>query len=241
MGKPDHRTVRRVFLVCGMLALAVSARANSSSYLYTGDPFNNVTAYSDGCSGTYATGCSGFITISFSVSSSLIGASNDTITPSSFSLSDQDGLTITDATATASTFTVSTDGSGNITAWYISACISSTNCTDGTQIVQQITSGSGNISPGSPRPADISFDDFYPSTGSDPTAGQFCLTDNQAGLSCQEYATVNSGVNLAWAAYQFGDDGTWVQDADVPEPSTVLLLGAGFLALAGWRRVHAVN
>jgi hypothetical protein len=93
MEKRDHCTMRRLFLVCGWLALAVSARANLTSYSYTGDPFNTATEYSAGCSGTYNTlsNCSGFITITFTVSDSLVGVGDDTITPLSFSLSDQDG------------------------------------------------------------------------------------------------------------------------------------------------------
>jgi hypothetical protein len=231
--------MKKAFLVWGLLALAVSARAGLTSYIYTGDPFDNLSAsaYSAGCSGTYANivNCSGFITISFTVSDSLVGLTGATITPLSFSMSDQDGLTITDTTATASTFTVTTDGSGDITAWYVSASISTATCISCANTVQQITSGSGNISPGSGRPVDLSFNDLFPSDA----AGQDCLMDYQAGLSCQTFVNANPGVNIAWFAYaDFGGGGTWFQEElDSPEPSTVLLLGAGLLALAGWHRV----
>jgi hypothetical protein len=231
----------KLCLVCGWLALAVSARANLSSYMYTGDPFDNSSGdFAAGCSGSYdiGTNCSGFITISFTVSAPLVGVSDDPIAPLSFSLSDQDGLTITQANATASTFTVSTDGSGNITKWYVSACISSTTCTDDTNPnpIQQITTASANLSPASGRPADLSFNDVYPT---DPL-GEQCLAVDGPGGSCPAFVSDVPTVNLGYFVYaDLGIGGTWsLESSESPEPSTVLLLGTGLLAFAGWRRMH---
>jgi hypothetical protein len=92
---------------------APSARA-AAIYTYTGNNFTTAT-------GPYST--SDFISVSFTLPAAL-GDNDDlqTITPSAFSFTDQLHTITNSNIGTGSTqFLISTDSSGNITAWVISA------------------------------------------------------------------------------------------------------------------------
>jgi hypothetical protein len=101
------------------LMLPGSLRADTV-YSYTSPTYNN-------CTGTYCTGGPYALSFTFDVTAgtpldnlSLFGSGSDiTADVSSFTFTDGSGLEITQANATAYSFQIATDASGNLTSWAV--------------------------------------------------------------------------------------------------------------------------
>jgi hypothetical protein len=224
-------------LACWMFTLTCSpaVSADPVSYAYTGNTFSTATFFYN-CTGTYSGTCNtDFVTASFTLPTALVGNLNDAvIAPSSFSLSDGNGLVITPANAPVSTvFEVSTDASGNVSDWLISACVStSSTCGLGDSVKEILTSSSLSGLLG--RAVDLSF------AGTISSDVQQCLAGMSPGATCPD----DPGLNLAVAVdngLSFGDTappGTWTVTPEIDPTSgtsAIALLAGAILVFRGRR------
>lgn len=114
------------FLAVGLVvgtALLPSALKADTTYIYAGNAFTNLAANPANGSNVYSLSDSLQISLTFAspLADNLGAPANlQTVTPESFVITD--GIyTITNANAYSDTFSVSTDGSGNITNWNMNA------------------------------------------------------------------------------------------------------------------------
>jgi len=195
-----------LFCVIYILGAAPSASADSVTYTYTG---NQLTS----CNQAYAGTCAN-VTASFTLAAPLGDNLNaDNVAPSvtAFSISDGSGVTLDLSTPGLFGFLfVDTDSSGNITAWSIQGGA----CNDPSCSTSNFVITESGLVLGTPVGFALDFaTNAYPNGNPCITIGTFDAT------AC----------SLINTAYVFNDAGTWT--VTTPEPSSVLLLGVGLVAL----------
>jgi len=195
-----------------MPRLRIALRAATiTQYNYSGDTYSAA-----GCLATYCTGGPYALTVTSDTSlrsrADSLGYNTD-ITPdiTSFSISDGSGFGLTQSTASSYNFQIGTDSSGNIDWWQINVALSPPPY----------------FEPGSSAGTATFLTYYYPNYPQilDRTA----WSDGSVQGECFNYGSVvTSGCLGNWTMQTIG--GT----TGAPEPSSGVLVGAGFLGLLGF-------
>jgi hypothetical protein len=196
------RKIIMVGLVVTGLFMSFSANAAFMRYTYTGNPF---TFISSGLP-SGLTGVTGYFDVPLDFGPNF----NDVFTPTGFAFNN--GVeSVTDAmTFRASFFSVTTDGSGDLTAWVIFNEQSAFN--EGDFIGIDLANDLNIIL------------NIFDATG-------YCAEDNVTGF-CSGVPGADAS---ALQASVFDSPGTWTKSTVVPVPAAVWLFGSA-LGLLGWMR-----
>jgi hypothetical protein len=200
------------FAVFALVVCVAAPAATMTQYTYSGDTYT-----ASACAGSYCTGGPYALTVTFDTS--LTGAALDnlpyntdiTSDITSFSISDGSGFGLTQTTASSYNFQIGTDGSGNLDWWQINVAVSPPPY----------------FEPGSSAAEATFLAYYYPNYPQilDRTA----WTDGSVQGECFNYGSVvTSGCLGNWTMQTIG--GT----TGAPEPSSGVLVGAGFLSLLGF-------
>ncbi|MBV8117283.1 MAG: hypothetical protein JOZ01_04855 [Candidatus Eremiobacteraeota bacterium] len=148
----------------GTATIPISPMLVGTHYIYTGETYKK-------CGGTYCSG--GPYALHFNFTTSLTGSeldslSNDDITTTvtSYKFTDGSGLTISKKHGASFDLVISTDASGNITAWFAGACLATTSCN--TQMQTNWHSTKGFVPGADFSETTLSFKGSYGFIGRDP-------------------------------------------------------------------------
>jgi hypothetical protein len=178
-------------------------------YVYTGSAYNTFSTL-----GYQPTGVSGSFTVATSLAANLSLA---TISPGSFSFTDGFFTLANSTQFSSSQFQISTDGSGNITAWSITLFRAS----PGSPLFLH------ECNPGSDVNGSAYTIALFSSAGTSHDSSSCMHGDDSTGQVV--FTTDTASVTTA---------GSWQRIESVPEPATIFLVGAGILGVAKRRNLR---